>query len=501
MIGRYKTEVIDRQGSWQLVQIVRSTTITRVDWFNTRRYSSVEAVARSTWAGLLPIAVVLALLATQGVARATAGQGAEVYVDGQLVSGAGPVDPAAAIVLQNGNMRLSRVGSPEQRAGILAEVLLGDSWEPATSTYYGDWTYLDSSVVTEPTEVDVLSSGPDVVAVRWVFGDHLTGPSNGPPSYPYPFEKTVWLRSGESGYFALITPLVPLPQEHWFAPGSSEHEVGFGGVYGDGSVSTSIGTVLIGDLSEHYVFNFVPKVDAARFIRDGDPLTRVLVPLPEGPLLVPVSDAVTRGGVFVHHYQPQSYGAYLYAAPTEAAEATRTLCFWAWLTSPFELRAVSLTELESCGPDPALEGRSTTTTSPPTTTSSSTSTTVMPPPTTTPTSTSTSTSTSSSTSTTLSACTSPRCVVDAVLSGTACGRETVPQRIRNKLVEALSLLDRADTATGRSAVRLGKRAGKQLRDAGNLARRASLKRNPQLSVDCAAALRSAISGVRAGLGR
>jgi hypothetical protein len=332
----------------------------------------------------------------------SATQGAGVYVDGALASETGPLDPSAAVVIENGAVRLSRVGSPAQRAGILAEVLVGESWVPATSPVYGDWTFVDQSVVTEPTEIHVISAGPEVAAVRWVFGAHLTGPPSAPLSYPYPFVKTVWLLAGDSGFFTQITPLVALPPEQWYAPGVSEHEVGFGGVWGPGSVSTWSGTVVTAELPGHYEFNTIPRVDAAHFTREGDPLTRVLIPLSEGPLLVPVFDEVTRGSVFVHHYQPRTYGAYLYAAPSASAVSTRTLCAYAWLTAPFTVGPLEPGELETCGPDPAVEGPTTTTTS---TSSTSTSSSTTSSSTTSSSSTSRSTTSSSSTSTSSSSTT------------------------------------------------------------------------------------------------
>jgi hypothetical protein len=209
--------------------------------------------------------------------------------------------------------------------------------------------------------------------VTWIFGAHLTGPPDAPLSYPYPFLKTVWLRRGDEGFFAQVMPLVGLPPERQYAPGIAEHEIGFGGVWGPGIVSTSNGTVLLDEISGTCEFDTVPRVDAARFTRVDDPLVRVLVPLPEAPLLVPYFDEVSHGGVYVHHHWPLVYGAYLYAAPRTAAVATRVVCAHAWLTAPFALRPLAAGELEECGPDPAAEGLPATTTSTSSTTSTSTS--------------------------------------------------------------------------------------------------------------------------------
>jgi hypothetical protein len=145
-------------------------------------------------------------------------------------------------VLTNGHVRVSATGTAGERAGLLFEVRVGGGWHNATDEWYGDWTFLDRSVVTPPTRVEVLAARGSMVAVRWTFGRHVTGPTGTEPSHPYPFTKTVWLRQGDSGYFALLEPMVPAPPvERRYTPGLSEHEIGFGGFYGPGTYATSEG--------------------------------------------------------------------------------------------------------------------------------------------------------------------------------------------------------------------------------------------------------------------
>jgi hypothetical protein len=263
----------------------------------------------------------------------------------------GPVATDVGLVLTNGDVRVSATGTAAERAGLLFEVRAGGGWHNATDEWYGDWTFLDRSVATPPTRVEVLAARGSMVAVRWTFGRHVTGPTGTEPSHPYPFTKTVWLRQGNSGYFALLEPMVPAPPvERRYTPGLSEHEIGFGGFYGPGTYATSEG--------RHRApggrrFNAERRpVEAVEFQRDGDPLIRVLVPIPGGPLLVPDFGGGRSGGVFVHHDRPRRYGAYLHAAPHVNAQPARHVCREAWRHVPFEVPRVEPAAFERCGPPP-----------------------------------------------------------------------------------------------------------------------------------------------------
>lgn len=236
-----------------------------------------------------------------------------VLVDGALAA-PGPVPPAASVVVTNGRVRVSRVTSSEQRAGMFFEVRDddGDRWLPVTSTWYGDWTYVNTTVVTAPTAIDVLDEGAGVSAVRWTFGDHRTGPKGDITRYAYPFTKTVRVFSGQSGYFTHVRPLTTLPPDGYYAgPGVSEHEVGFGIVAGS-SVITSNGVQTV--ISTPPGPGVLPATELAFLVRAGDQVVRTLVPLPRAELFVPCWSAGACGGFFVYRRTPGEYGAYLHAA-------------------------------------------------------------------------------------------------------------------------------------------------------------------------------------------
>jgi hypothetical protein len=145
---------------------------------------------------------------------------------------------------------------------------------------------------------------------------------------------------------------------------------------------------------------------------------------------------------------------------------------------------------------------STSTTSSSTTSSTSyaaTSTTATWPPTTT--APPTSTTSVNSTSTTLAECTNPRCVLDAALAGEACLGERIPRGIRKRIAKAIKALDRAEVARRPArAGRLRNKAGRLLAAAERMAAAAAVERRPRLSPPCAAAITSAIRGLRDWLG-
>ena len=92
-----------------------------------------------------------------------------VFVSDRAVAETGPVSPDWSVVITNGLMRIELVDTVDQRAGVLATIALGNEWIPVTSTVYGDWTYLDSSIVSKASIVEVLSLSSDEASVRWTF--------------------------------------------------------------------------------------------------------------------------------------------------------------------------------------------------------------------------------------------------------------------------------------------------------------------------------------------
>jgi hypothetical protein len=129
----------------------------------------------------------------------------------------------------------------------------------------------------------------------------------------------------------------------------TELEVGFGGLFGPARIATGQVQFRTDTLTANNNFNLTPVPDAALFDLDGDPLMRVLVPLPEAPMISPNFPGWGYGSVFVHRLDYQSYGAYMYAAPRSLPVSPRQLCQQAWATAPFPLRTLSAAEAAHCG--------------------------------------------------------------------------------------------------------------------------------------------------------
>ena len=106
---------------------------------------------------------------------------------------------------------------------------------------------------------------------------------------------------------------------------------------------------------------------------------------------------------------------------------------------------------------------------------------------------------SSTTTTIAGSCSTPRCSVEAVVEGAACGADAIPAAIRHKLDRAPALLDQAETSPPGKARELRKRAKHLLERAGGSALRASRGRKPKLSADCAAAIKETTDQLAAGL--
>jgi len=280
-------------------------------------------------------------------------EGVAVYVNGQRWSQPGLLSPSDRVTITNGRLRLQRSDSPEQQAGMEADARIGDQWLFGTARWYGDWTYVSSSVVTAPTRIELLAVSGDEVAVRWTFGNHwfLPRSANLSPRFQdqaYPFEKTVWLRRGEQGYYTLINPLTQLDPEVTVA----EHEVGFGGIYGPAQLRTAKVSLLTDTLSTTFYYNLEEDVDAVELARQGDPLHRVLVPLGPTPLATARWSMSAFGGAYIHSSLSGTYGAYLYVAPSNGSTPANAICRLAWQGAPFPLPAVSNVELDNCGPHP-----------------------------------------------------------------------------------------------------------------------------------------------------
>ena len=107
--------------------------------------------------------------------------------------------------------------------------------------------------------------------------------------------------------------------------------------------------------------------------------------------------------------------------------------------------------------------------------------------------------TSSTTTTTTRPCPTPRCSVEAVVQGPACGSDTIPAAIRRKLDRAPELLEQAETSPPGQARVLRKKAKRFLERAGGSALRASRGKKPKLSAGCAASIKETTDQLAGGL--
>lgn len=277
-------------------------------------------------------------------------RGVVVLANGQRVATTGSLLGANEIVIRNGRVRLTWGSSVTLRAGFDMAVWMGDAWVPATVTGAADWLYIASNVITEPTAIDLLMVSDSVVALRMRMGAHWFLPQDVgyPLSYvsePHPFSRTIWLKRGDWGYYSWVN------LEESLNYSGIEHEIGFGGLWGPGEIRSADASFRTESLQNTFRFNLDWSLDAAEFLRDGDPLRRVLVPLPGAPLISPVFPGWGYGSVYVHRNNDSSYGAFMFAAPTSVALAAREICRRAWREAPFALPAVSDAELGGCGPD------------------------------------------------------------------------------------------------------------------------------------------------------
>jgi hypothetical protein len=279
-------------------------------------------------------------------------EGVLIEVDGQRRSTPGSLGLPRRIDITNGRVRmLWDPGQVCEKGAFLVDTRVDAAWYPATSRCWGDWLYVGSSVTTLPTEVNLIQVDSGAVQLQMRFGNHWFEPQlfGFPPSYqrqPYPFNRTVWLFPKDYGYFTEVvvegTLLQPYP--------NVEHEVGFGGLWGPATVRTSEVNLNTDSLATTINYNWDYRVDAAEFLRAGDPLARTLVPLGPAPMITPVF-TFGYGSVYAYNYGPTaSYGAFLYAAPIGVAEPSRTVCQEAWARAPFQLPSVTQAQLDGCGP-------------------------------------------------------------------------------------------------------------------------------------------------------
>lgn len=264
-------------------------------------------------------------------------------VNGRALTRLAKLRTTDSLEFGNGILTLRRDAQRKtQRAGIVASGsgLLGLSGS-LLSEQYGDYTYVGASVVTEPTDVEVLLLTRDEVAVRWTFGDHRLTPSasmldSSLATLRYPFTKTVWVRRGSPGYWALITPLVPLPATR--RADAYEHEIGLGGLWGQGTFTLPRRDVRTDTLIRTVRLARPDQTAYAVWQRDGDAIRRLLVPMPGRALLLPHFSSVEFGSAWVLLYRPERFGAFLHFSATSTSIRPGDLCVEAAWNAPAEFR-------------------------------------------------------------------------------------------------------------------------------------------------------------------
>lgn len=258
--------------------------------------------------------------------------------------------PAERLRLENGRLRLRLSDTTTQRAGAVAEVATPWGWLEGTSLVYGDWTYPAAGVDTPPTKITVLVDRREVSFLA-DFDNHRFAPASLRysadlfPEQPYPFTKQVVLREGEDGYFTRIIVRGSMPQEIWDA----EHEVGFGGLWGGGSVTSNKRELDLSRLESNVRWNLDATPDAYLFERFQDPVRRTLVPLIRTPVITPKFSDTEFGAVYVHSHEAGTYAAYLHIEPPYRRSNAREVCWHAWLTAPFPVPEIT-DRLAGCGP-------------------------------------------------------------------------------------------------------------------------------------------------------
>jgi hypothetical protein len=220
----------------------------------------------------------------------------------------------------------------------------GSAWTRLNAVHWGDWTFVGAAAGVPHTAAEVLVNTDTLVGVRWTFGNHTVPARYQDSTYTYGFTKTVWLRALDRGYYVRVEVRDPVP------PGvvtSNEYEVGWGGVTAAGRISTSDTTVSTDSLAGRLPLHTAGRADAAQFDVYGSGWRRVLVPLPAEDMMIGVFDGNSYGVWTWGVGRRESFGAYVYAAPTAQAKPTRALCGQAIARAPFALPAMDASE---CGP-------------------------------------------------------------------------------------------------------------------------------------------------------
>jgi hypothetical protein len=281
-------------------------------------------------------------------------EGTAILVSGQRVTAPMVLSGQPSFLITNGRVRIG--WSSDHTGSIAMWVRLGSVWQPATSPVYGDWLYITAGVRTAPTLIAITENSVQRVGFRVEYANHWFLPQleGLPPSIqpqPYPFTRTVWLGERDNGYYSWVDLVNNLHLT------IVEHETGFGGLWGPATIRTNALAIRTDTLSKTVTYNGNPGhvvtgaiVDAAEFVRDNDPVRRVLVPLPESPLITPVFPGWGYGSVYRYSSLSQSFGVYMYATAVGSGPSASQICGAAWAHAPFPLRTLTPAEVASCGP-------------------------------------------------------------------------------------------------------------------------------------------------------
>ena len=145
---------------------------------------------------------------TSGAAQVTIDlivEGVALLVDGVRTGEPSAIAAARTLELSNGRIRLRWHPKLGNRGGFEMDTDRS-TWYASNVRGAGDWLYVTASVITEPTSIAIIDSAPGQIGLAMRFANHRFDPGLGyPPNYqnePFPFTRTVWLRSHDYGYFS-----------------------------------------------------------------------------------------------------------------------------------------------------------------------------------------------------------------------------------------------------------------------------------------------------------
>lgn len=275
-------------------------------------------------------------------------RGLTVTSGGAAVSEGQLLDRSLPIVMANEFLRITLPdpGRDAHFSSATVELRRSGGWQTATATRWGDWLYYGNSITMPATEVEVVSLTEELAVVRWSFWAHVIPARGSLPPVRYPFERTIYLRAGESGYFSHVRPL-SFPLEHF----ATEHEIGWGGIWGPAKISTFRERIRTETLTSTVRFNLNKDPDAVVFDAEADDLRRMIVPVPGAEFIIPHFGGGHWGSVYVHEVGKSiTYGAYLYVAPRSEALPVREVCELAWDFGP-AVGVWGRPDLSRCGRD------------------------------------------------------------------------------------------------------------------------------------------------------